>query len=121
MATTVKIEWAVTIIEGKLCIFEEDVNVTAFVHDDEEVTISNVEITGRVPRRDPHSSFLTDVVTVPMTDSSNPHMVRLGNWAMELLLADDDFIGKAIAEADEINAAETTPRQRMARELERTA
>lgn len=96
MSTTVKIEHAVTIMESKLCIFESDVVVTASVHDDGEVLISNVEMTGVVPRVRSVESFAVDCVTVPMTDSSNPHMVRLANWAAEILLADDEFIGKAL-------------------------
>jgi hypothetical protein len=99
MQTTVQIEHAVTIMEAKLCIFESDVVVTASVHDDGEVIISNVEMTGVVPRVRSIESFALDRVTVPMTDSSNPHMVRLGNWAMEILLDDEDFISKARDEA----------------------
>jgi hypothetical protein len=49
MSTTVQIEHAVTIMEAKLCVFESDVVVTASVHDDGEVLISNVEMTGRCP------------------------------------------------------------------------
>lgn len=95
MASTVKIEHAVTIIEGKLCVFESDVVVTANVHDDGEVLISNVEMTGVVPRVRSVENFALDRVTVQMTDSSNPNMVRLGNWAMEILADDQDFIAKA--------------------------
>jgi hypothetical protein len=99
MSTTVQIEHAVTIMEAKLCVFESDVFVTASVHDDGEVIISNVEMTGVVPRVRSVESFALDRVTVPMTDSTNPHMVRLGNWAMEILLDDEDFIAKARDEA----------------------
>jgi hypothetical protein len=99
MSTTVQIEHAVTIMEAKLCVFESDVVVTASVHDDGEVIISNVEMTGVVPRVRSIESFALDHVKVPMTDSSNPHMVRLGNWAMEILLDDEGFIAKARHEA----------------------
>ena len=52
-----------------------------------------------VPRVRSIESFALDRVVEPMTDSSNPHMVRIGNWAMETLMADDDFIEKARNEA----------------------
>jgi hypothetical protein len=99
MAEPVRFEWSVTIMEDRLCVFESDVRVTAAVNDDGEVKITNLEMMGRVPRRNPHSVFLMDQVIIPMHDSQNPHMVRLANWAKEILEADDGFIDKAHEEA----------------------
>ena len=100
MATAVKFEWAVTIMQGRLCVFESDVIVTARVTgEDAEVLIENIEMFGTVPRVRSIESFALDRSIEPMTDSSNPHMVRLGNWATETLLADDGFIEKARNEA----------------------
>lgn len=100
MATQAQFEWTVTIMQGRLCVFENDVIVTVSVSgEDAEVMIDNIEMFGTVPRVRSMGSFALDRVVEQMTDSSNPHMVRLGNWAMETLLADDDFIQKARDEA----------------------
>ena len=99
MAQTVQIEHTVTIMNGKLLAFESDVRVTASVCNDGEVLIQNIEMTGVVPRVRSMESFALDRVIEPMTDSSDPHMVRLAMWAAEILMADDEFVFKAQTKA----------------------
>ena len=94
MATTVQIEHAVTITTGGVLFTENDVVVTADVHDDGEVLIKSVSLTG-VPLNDEARRRGRPWPVVPMTDSSDPHMMRAAVWFAEILGDDEDFIAKA--------------------------
>jgi len=94
MASTVKIEHAVTITTGGILFTENDVVVTAEVHDDGEVIIKSVSLTG-IPLDNEARRRGRPWPVVPMTDSSDPHMMRAAVWFAEILLADEEFIAKA--------------------------
>lgn len=121
MATTVKIEHAYTIMNGRIVASESDVLVTASVTGNGEVLIDSIEMMAVVPRRRSIDNYAMDSVTEPMTDNSDPHMVRLAHWVSEILLDDPEFIGKAQVAAAEINAGSTPFRQRVMRQLEQVA
>ena len=98
MATQVHIEHAVTITAGGALFTENDVVVTASVHDDGEVLIDSVSFTG-APLDMEARLRGREWPVVPMTESPDPHMQRAAIWFAELLMDDEDFIGKAQAEA----------------------
>lgn len=94
MATTVQIEHAVTITTGGILFTENDVVVLADVHDDGEVLIKSVSLTG-IPLDNEARRRGRPWPVVPMSESSDPHMMRAAVWFAELLKDDQDFIAKA--------------------------
>jgi hypothetical protein len=94
MSTTVEIEHAVTITTGGILFTENDVVVIADVHNDGEVRVKSVCLTG-VPLDNEARRRGRPWPVVPMSDSSDPHMMRAAEWFAEILGDDEDFLIKA--------------------------
>ena len=103
MRTTVKIEHAVTITTGGILFTENDVVVMAEVHDNGDVFIKSISLTG-IPLDDEARRRGRPWPVVPMSDSSDPHMMRAAVWFAEILRDDEDFLIKARDKAGVIYA-----------------
>lgn len=94
MATQTHFEWTATIEEGGILIMQNDVMITASVHDDGQVLIDDIElINGDLPKYAQGRNW-------PFLDHADERLSKLAELAKELLEDDEDFIAKAHKEAE---------------------
>lgn len=86
-------DWSVTLEEGGILLFEGPVRVTASVHDNGEVFITDLELINR------HKGKHEKGRNWPFLDNVDGRISGLAELAKETLEADDDFRAKAHSEA----------------------